>query len=151
MASTIIFAIFICLYFSLFQNPRIRKRYLYLIPNHLSRTTFPQPADLTPVHRNTIKMKLTQNMEKISEVQFFNGSLCFVLNFHCNSCPFTPPPSPYLLNFFNVFWAINQDLFFMSILKKFAKLQRKNHDRFFLKSCWLQDPNTLICYCNGYH
>ena len=70
-------ATFICLYLSLFQNPRIRNRNLYPIPDQLSRTQ--QPQELTPVHRNTIKAKLIQNIVKMSTVgfpQWFTSFFC---------------------------------------------------------------------------
>ena len=61
-------ATFISLYLSLFQNPRIRNRNLYHIPDQLSRTQ--QPQELTPIHGNTIKAKLIQNIVKMSTVEF---------------------------------------------------------------------------------
>ena len=42
---------------------------------------------LMPFHRNNIKIKLTQNFVKTSTKKLANGSLCFLQQFHCNSCP----------------------------------------------------------------
>ena len=56
----------------------------------------------------------------------------------CSSC---------LTSLLNMFWAIKQELFFMLILRKFAKLQRKkkkNSDGvFFCKVVVLQHPNLM--------
>ena len=43
-------------------------RYIYFISNHHSTTYKPQ--ELTPVHRNTIKTKLSQNITKMFVVEF---------------------------------------------------------------------------------
>ena len=80
-------ATFISLYLSLFQNPRIRNMNLYHIPDQLSRTQ--QPQELTPVHGNTIKAKLIQNIVKMSTVEFPQ----WFTSFFCSSIatPVLPP------------------------------------------------------------
>ena len=91
-----------------------------------------------PVHRNTIKTKIVQKLWKYQQQSFPNGSLCFLLKFYCSSCLMSsvvPTSSPYM------FWAIQQELFFMSVLKRFAKLQRKRPWRSFFGG--LQHLNML--------
>ena len=59
-----------------------------------------------------------------------------------------PLPPPHVCStcstcLINIFWAIHQELFFMSILKKIAKLQKKRRGGVFLEK--LLDYRIQIC------
>ena len=67
--------------------------------------------------------------------------------FFCSSIA-TPVPLPllcsaYITFLINIFWAIHQELFFMSILRRFVKLQQNPWRRSFGKIVSLQHPNLL--------
>ena len=68
-------------------------------------------------------------------------------SFSCSSIA-TPVPPPLLCStcltfLLNIFWTIHQEYFFLSILKKFAKLKKEPWWSSFGKVVGLQHPNLL--------
>ena len=131
-------ATFISLYLSLFQNPRIRNRNLYHIPDQLSRTQ--QPQELTPVHGNTIKAKLIQNIVKMSTVEFPQ----WFTSFFCSSIA-TPVLPPLLCSTCSTFYFLSYSprVVLYVNLKKIRWTLKKLWWSSFRKVVGLQHSNSL--------
>ena len=110
-------------------------------------TTFPE-LNNDQIWYLPVETLLRKNSLRISrkylQCNFPAGSLCFLLQFYCNSCPSRLLYSTSLTSLLDIFSVIQQELFPMSILKKFAKTQRKNRGGdFFGEVVYLHDPNLL--------
>ena len=125
----------ICLRFSLFQNPSLRNRFLFLYP-----TTSPELNNNkiwflsieTETHSENFKIFYSRACLK-SHIVFF----CFVfLVFWGFFCKFVATRvllpllcSTCLISLLNIFWAIQQEMLFMSFLKKnLPNSKEKNRD-----------------------
>ena len=107
---------------------------------------------------------LTSKSPKIVQIEVFGHFLDFaslvLLDFaHNNSwawclvvfLQFALPVHVFLL--LNIFWAIHQELFFVSILKKFAKLRKKICDRWLtaFKFTEVEPHDKCLAWNNWYH